>query len=176
MIQTVTLDGTIKTVTVVPEPTGFSDSDENHNGTSQTSGGGGLGGGAIAGIVIGTLAGIGLIALAFFLIRRRQRKQSSESAYQDDPSVRDNSADGVGGHNPEMSMSNRSGGTPGSPNSASNRDSRLVDPRMNPFKTPGYRGNVSSESVNTIRDDQDYSRRIQPPKVLRATNPDPEMD
>ncbi len=45
---------------------------------------------------------------------------------------------------------------------------------MDPFKQGLYARNGSHESVNTLRDDHDYSRRIQQPKVLRAMNPDPE--
>jgi len=56
------------------------------------------------------------------------------------------------------------------------RRSRLmpVDPRLDPFAPVYQRGeNKSRESVNTIRDDHDYSRRVvhQGP-ILRATNPD----
>jgi cell wall integrity and stress response component len=50
-----------------------------------------------------------------------------------------------------------------------------VDPRLDPF-APVYQrgeGNVSRESVNTLRDDHDYSRRVhQKGPILRATNPD----
>ncbi|KAM0462062.1 hypothetical protein ACHAO4_001255 [Trichoderma viride] len=61
-----------------------------------------------------------------------------------------------------------------SPVTAANRNSTIqIDPRMDPFKQGLYiRG--SQESLNTLRDDHDYSRRIQRPPVLRATNPDPE--
>jgi cell wall integrity and stress response component len=61
--------------------------------------------------------------------------------------------------------------TPGS------RRSRLmpVDQRLDPF-APLYQrgdGSKSRESINTIRDDQDYSRRVhQTGPILRATNPD----
>jgi hypothetical protein len=53
-----------------------------------------------------------------------------------------------------------------------------VDPRLDPFAKGIYRAeNKSHDSVNTIRDDQDYSRRIQdPPRVLRAVNPDSDID
>jgi len=57
------------------------------------------------------------------------------------------------------------------------RRSRLmpVDPRLDPFASVYQRNgdNKSRESVNTIRDDHDYSRRVvhQGP-ILRATNPD----
>jgi len=57
------------------------------------------------------------------------------------------------------------------------RKSRLmpVDPRLDPFAAVYQRGdNKSRESINTIRDDHDYSRRVvaHPGPILRATNPD----
>jgi cell wall integrity and stress response component len=56
------------------------------------------------------------------------------------------------------------------------RKSRLmpVDPRLDPFAPVYQRGeNKSRESVNTLRDDHDYSRRVhQQGPILRATNPD----
>jgi cell wall integrity and stress response component len=60
---------------------------------------------------------------------------------------------------------------------AGSRRSRLipVDPRLDPF-APVYQrgdGSKSRESVATIRDDHDYSRRVhQGRPILRATNPD----
>jgi hypothetical protein len=54
-----------------------------------------------------------------------------------------------------------------------------VDPRLDPFSKGIYNRteNRSHESVNTLEDNQDYSRRIQePPRVLRAINPDPDYD
>jgi cell wall integrity and stress response component len=62
---------------------------------------------------------------------------------------------------------------------AGSRRSRLipVDPRLDPF-APVYQrgeGSKSRESVTTIRDDHDYSRRVIPGhKILRAVNPDPD--
>jgi cell wall integrity and stress response component len=130
--------------------------------------GGGLSTGAIVGIVIGIVALV-LIAVGIFLFWFLRRRKQHNDDYQDDPSVRGSSSGMMGSHHPEMSMS---GGSPGSPGSAGNRNSMLqIDPRMDPFKQ-AY-GRNSTESVNTLRDDHDYSRRIQQPKVLRATNPDP---
>ena len=54
-----------------------------------------------------------------------------------------------------------------------------VDPRLDPFAKGIYNRaeNKSHDSVNTIRDDHDYSRKIQdPPRVLRAVNPDTDID
>lgn len=87
-----------------------------------------------------------------------------------DPSVRGSSSGMVGVPGDLTGNS----GSPASPVSVVNRNSTIqIDPRMDPFKQGLYiRG--SHESLNTLRDDHDYSRRIQPPKVLRAVNPDPE--
>lgn len=54
-----------------------------------------------------------------------------------------------------------------------------VDPRLDPYANSIYnRGdNKSHDSVHTIRDEIDYSRKIQEPgRVLRATSPDPDLD
>jgi hypothetical protein len=58
------------------------------------------------------------------------------------------------------------------------RPSRLlpVDPRLDPFSVGIYTRSKSHESINTLRDDHDYSRKVHQPKVLRATNPDPDDD
>lgn len=58
--------------------------------------------------------------------------------------------------------------------SGNRRNSRIMphDPRMDPFAANLYnRENKSRESINTIQDNHDYSR-----KVLRTTNPDPPAD
>ncbi|KAF3066145.1 hypothetical protein CFAM422_009220 [Trichoderma lentiforme] len=129
----------------------------------------GLSTGAIAGIAVGVVLGTLIVCgAAFFLYRRRRQNRNDE--YRDDPSVRGSSSGMVGSVPPEMSANS---GSPASPVSAVNRNSTIqIDPRMDPFKQGLYiRG--SHESLNTIRDDHDYSRRINPP-VLRAMNPDPE--
>lgn len=178
-----TTDGTIKTVTVTPtvEPTDVNDgSREPPANTSAASDkdseSGGIGTGGIVGIAVGVVGAIliaaGAILLWFFKRRRRDR----HSGYQDDPSMRGTSSDRMGSAHPEMAMGG-GGHSPSSNMGSSNRNSALaIDPRMDPFKQGLYMRNGSQESINTLRDDHDYSRRIQQPKVLRATNPDPEND
>ncbi|KAL7812686.1 hypothetical protein V8C44DRAFT_67667 [Trichoderma aethiopicum] len=153
-----------------PSPTADPSKDEDGDGT----GGGsskksGLGTGAIVGIAVGVVGGVLALAAAllfWFLRRRRQGKDE----YMNDPSVRGSSSGMVGVPGDLTGNS----GSPASPVSVVNRNSTIqIDPRMDPFKQGLYiRG--SHESLNTLRDDHDYSRRIQPPKVLRAVNPDPE--
>lgn len=158
--------GSIRTVTITGGPTG---NPEESNGNGNGGGGGGLGTGAIVGIVVGVVGGIligaGLI-LWWFL---KRRKQTREEGYQEDPSVRGSSSSRMGGSvGPDMA----SVGSPASGTHGSNRNSTLhIDPRMDPFKQGLYARNGSHESIGTLRDDHDYSRRI-----LRATNPDPSAE
>ena len=130
----------------------------------------------MAGIAIGVIAAvlIAVGAVLFWFFKRRKRNQ--QDGYQGDPSVRGDSSDRMGSAHPEMSMAAGRNGSPSSNMGSSNRNSTLaIDPRMDPFKQGLYmRNGPSQESINTLRDDHDYSRRIQQPKVLRATNPDPE--
>lgn len=58
------------------------------------------------------------------------------------------------------------------------RTSRLVpvDPRLDPYAGIYQQpGRASHDSVNTLHDGRDYSRRVATGPVLRAMNPDPEM-
>lgn len=126
----------------------------------------GLGTGGVVGIAASVvIVSVGFAALALFLYFQRKRRRDSD--FQDGPSVQGSSSGIIGGRSDGS-------GLPGSPGSTGNRSSMLqVDPRMNPFKQGLYARAGSHESINTLRDDHDYSRRIQQPKVLRATNPDP---
>lgn len=50
-----------------------------------------------------------------------------------------------------------------------------MDPRLDFKQTLGLYRAASHDSINTIRDDQDYSRRVHDaPRIMRVTNPDPE--
>jgi cell wall integrity and stress response component len=163
-----TVAGTVKTIYIDPTGTPATSSGDSGNTHTKSSG---LGTGPVVGIVIGVIGAVLIIAggLLFWFFRRK-REQRQVEGYQDDPSFRGSS----GSNGPDMAGS---GGAPASPNSAGNRSSMLqIDPRMDPFKQGLYARNGSHESVNTLRDEHDYSRRIHQPKVLRATNPDPEND
>ncbi|KAF4997887.1 hypothetical protein FGRMN_3526 [Fusarium graminum] len=168
IVQTVTAGGTIRTVTVAP--TQQTASTQASESAEETSDKGGMNTGQVVGIVVGVIvAVIGAAALALFFWFRRKKQQNEQEAYQDDPSIRDSSS-GIA-QRPDMSMN---AGSPIAAGTAGSRNSTLqVDPRMDPFKQGLYVRSASHESINTLRDDHDYSRRIQPPKVLRATNPDP---
>ncbi|KJZ72974.1 hypothetical protein HIM_07546 [Hirsutella minnesotensis 3608] len=167
IVQTVTAGGTIQTVTIMPTPPVVSNA--SHDFSNYDLGKSKLTTGGVVGIVIGIIVGVLLLAGAALFIYF-QRKKRHDDDFQDDPSVRGSSSGMLGGR-PEMS------GTPGSPGSTGNRSSMLqIDPRMDPFKQGLYARSRSHESINTLRDDHDYSRRIQQPKVLRAMNPDPTDD
>ncbi|KAF4463770.1 cell wall integrity and stress response component [Fusarium albosuccineum] len=170
LVQTVTAGGTIKTVTIAPTQQTADTSSASDN-TGETSKKSGLSTGEVVGVVVGVIAGvIGTAAILLFFWFRRKKERNEQEAFHDDPSIRDSSS-GIA-QRPDMSMA---GGSPVSAAAgASNRDSALqIDPRMDPFKQGLYVRSASHESINTLRDDHDYSRKIQAPKVLRATNPDP---
>ncbi|KAG6110665.1 hypothetical protein E4U14_002729 [Claviceps sp. LM454 group G7] len=165
-VETVVVaDGTVKTVTVVPSETGSRSPSVNQVATVEESG---LKTGAVVGIVVGVVGGVLILAAVMIFFYFRHKKQQQQNGYQDDPSIRGSSSGMMGSGRAEMSRA------PTSPGSTGNRSSLLpVDPRMDPFQQSLYVRSGSRESVGTLRDDHDYSRRIQQPKVLRATNPDP---
>jgi len=184
IISVFTTIGQVHTITVMPTAPSNS-----QNGLGQKSSSGGLGTGGAVGLTIGLVALIAIASAIFWFCLRRNRKQNAED--YSDPSRRGSTA-GLGGPIPSRTMSENSryvlgtdgrqvvetwepGDAPGS------RRSRLmpVDPRLDPF-APVYQrngDNKSRESVNTMRDDHDYSRRVvhQGP-ILRATNPDQHDD
>jgi cell wall integrity and stress response component len=149
------------------------------------TGSSGLGTGGAVGLTIGLVALIAIVsALIWFCLKRKRQQEAEEYSSMS----RRGSSSGIGGPIPSRTMSENSryvlgtdgrqvvetwepGDAPGS------RRSRLmpVDPRLDPFASVYQRNgdNKSRESVNTIRDDHDYSRRVvhQGP-ILRATNPD----
>ncbi|KAG5975641.1 hypothetical protein E4U58_000424 [Claviceps cyperi] len=165
-VETVVVaDGTIKTVTVVPTETGSQSPSVNPGATVEESG---LKTGAVVGIVVGVVGGVLILAAFMIFFYFRHKKQQQQNGYQDDPSILGSSSGMMGSGRAEMSRA------PTSPGSTGNRSSLLpVDPRMDPFQQSLYVRSGSRESVGTLRDDHDYSRKIQQPKVLRATNPDP---
>lgn len=176
-VKTVTADGTIKTVFIGPTNVPQDGDSESAGGQIVKNGGGGSGlsKGALAGIVVGVALGvIAIVGVGLWFFFRRKKNQQQEEDYQEDPSIRGSSSGMMGSsQRPEMAMS---GGSPGSPNTSSNRNSALmIDPRMDPFKQGLYVRSHSHESINSLRDDHDYSRRIQQ-RTLRATNPDPDTE
>ncbi|KAI3549357.1 WSC domain-containing protein [Colletotrichum abscissum] len=176
-VQTVTADGTVRTIFVTPTATGT----EGATGASELTPGSqsssnGPSTGAVVGIVVGVIAAVVAIAgLGLFLFFRRRRQQQNENDKYDEPSHRGSSAGMTGSpRNPEMVVT-VDGGRWDPDASSDHRRSRLLahDPRLDPLPRGLYVHNKSAESINTLRDDQDYSRKVHQP-VLRATNPDPD--
>ncbi|KAK4035413.1 hypothetical protein C8A01DRAFT_17895 [Parachaetomium inaequale] len=178
-MTTITVGGTVRTVTASSEPTAPNDSAMVDNtGT-------GLQAGAIAGIVIGVVGGLAVVAaFIWFLFAKRRRQDEGPDNGLGSP-IRSGSSPGRMATPKSGEVSeNRLGGAPGGPvgatwDSQNKRRSHLmpIDPRLDPFATGIYPGdhNRSRESFNSLQDNQDYSRRVhQAPKVLRAMNPDPD--
>lgn len=158
-----TAGGTVslQTVTVIPtSPVGA--------GAETSSSSQGLGTGATVGIVVGVLAGVAIIAgvAIFFFLQHKRRQREEELNSRPDSQF----SGSVGMRStPTTGMASV---WDGENTSTGRRSSRLMphDPRMDPFATNIYSRfeNKSRESINTLQDNQDYSR-----KVLRTTNPDP---
>ncbi|ELR07053.1 hypothetical protein, variant [Pseudogymnoascus destructans 20631-21] len=183
-VETVT--GQVRVVTITPTaPPGYDSPSSGDNKKSLTAGG-------AAGLGIGIAAFLALIgALILFFIRRRKRLAAESDVGPAPPTPNT-------GYTPQRTMSENSRyvlGTDGrrvvegwegrgagdvadTPVSAGSRRSRLmpVDPRLDPFAPVYQQGGLSGsrESVGSIQDNFDYSRRVvrTGPPILRATNPD----
>lgn len=167
-VSTITQGGSVQLQTVTVMPTAAYTSDSSTANVS--SGQKGLSTGAAVGIAVGVLGFVVLgIAVGFFFwFRRKRRNQLPEgSMLEHQNSFRGSSAGMMGTPRTEMASVWES-----EAQSVGRRSSRLMphDPRMDPYAANIYGrfDNKSRESINTLRDDQDYSRR-----VLRTTNPDP---
>jgi cell wall integrity and stress response component len=169
------------TVTIIPT----SPPAESSNSISvpQAHGGGsGLNASQAAGLTIGLVALVGAIAAVVFTYLRRKRRHNADFDI-----VTPMGSSSAPLQKRRMSETSRYMlGTDGrqviegwqDDDIAGSRRSRLtpVDPRLNPF-APVYQrgdGSKSRESVATIQDHHDYSRRVvnQQGPILRATNPD----
>ncbi|TAQ83451.1 hypothetical protein B7494_g8228 [Chlorociboria aeruginascens] len=180
IISLETVTGQVRTVTVTP--TIPPNQSQSLTGVAKKSSGG-LGTGGAVGLTIGLVALVAIISGIIYFCFRKRRQEKTED--YNNVSRRGSSA-GLGGPVPTRTMSENSRyvlGTDGrqvvetwEPDAPGSRRSRLmpVDPRLDPFAPVYQRGeNKSRESVNTLRDDHDYSRRVhQQGPILRATNPD----
>ncbi|KAI9810142.1 MAG: hypothetical protein M1827_006668 [Pycnora praestabilis] len=144
------------------------------------------------GKVAGVFTAVAIVALLlaggviyFFLRKRRNDKQkaaaqASMAGAPTPPVTRSRSVSEsglLGGGVNEKGLSRLNTGPFGSttsPNTASPSDRRssghmVVDQRLEPahFWSPHHHPNASAHSINTLRDDNDYTRR-----VLTVTNPD----
>ncbi|CAL3967943.1 unnamed protein product [Diplocarpon coronariae] len=154
--------------------------------SASKSKGDGLGTGGAVGLTVGLVAMIALIVAGIFFWLRKRRQDRAIASQE--LGRKESSAGFAVATIPSRTMSENSRyvlGTDGrrvvenwEPGEVEEiRRSRLVpvDQRLDPFSAVYQRGdNKSTESINTIRDDHDYSRRVAsgPAKILRATNPD----
>ncbi|RWA12502.1 hypothetical protein EKO27_g2595 [Xylaria grammica] len=169
-VKTVTAGGTVSLETVTVTPTSAIGSGAGSDtGSGASTGQSGLSSGATAGIAIGVVAIVAILAGigAFVYLQRKKHQHEEELASR--PHSHLSGSQGVMS-TPTTTMASVWDG--GENMSTGRRSSRLMphDPRMDPFATNIYTRfeNKSRESINTLQDNQDYSR-----KVLRTTNPDP---
>ncbi|OTA63745.1 hypothetical protein K449DRAFT_394305 [Hypoxylon sp. EC38] len=174
-VHTVTAGGTVslQTVTVMPTvtPSAGTGASSDANSAGVTTNQHGLSTGQAVGIAIGVLGAVAIAIAAgvFLFIRRRRRGQVD--AIADSPGSHRGSSAGMMS-TPTTAMASV---WDGDNTSSGRRNSRYMphDPRMDPYATNIYSRfeNKSHESINTLQDNHDYSR-----KVLRTTNPDPPDD
>ncbi|KAI0132564.1 hypothetical protein BJ170DRAFT_592516 [Xylariales sp. AK1849] len=170
-VSTVTQGGSVslQTVTIMPTTSAVSSSTADSSTTSVGTGQKGLSTGGAVGIAVGVLGCVVIAgAVGVFLWLRRKKRNQEQTTLEHQNSFRGSSAGMMSTPGTEMASV-----WDGEGQSMGRRNSRLMphDPRMDPFAQNIYGrfDNKSHESFNTLRDDQDYSRR-----VLRTTNPDPE--
>ncbi|CAK7235942.1 Cell wall integrity and stress response component 4 [Sporothrix curviconia] len=184
-VQTVTAGGVVQTVTVTPS----SGAGDNSSVSSTHKG---LSAGAAAGIAIGVVAIFVFAGVIAFLVwrRKRQQKEPEDALFVANnpktPSPRGTSPNTSS--SPKVSevstapaFARKAGDGQWENDQSGRRRSTLmpIDPRIDPAFSGIYArtDNKSRDSVNSLRDDHDYSRRVhQPGRVLRATNPDPDEE
>ncbi|KAL1853706.1 Cell wall integrity and stress response component 4 [Paecilomyces lecythidis] len=149
-----TVAGQPVTVTVQnPEPTMAAGEEATHKSSTSA-----LGSGAIAGVVVGSIAGVGvLLGFLFWFCYARRRSAASDGSY--DPSIQGNLLDGR--RHSKASQMSMMRNIPSSPIGAAT----FTDNRMN--KEASLYPNGNRLSNVSLQDNQDYSR-----PVLRLTNPD----
>lgn len=178
--------GGFSTVTVTSSPS--SAASETLSSDQHHSNGNSLSGGKAAGLAIGLIAFLALVGGIGYFCWRKRKNNSSASEYG---GISRHGSTLVAGaaQPPSRTMSENSryvlttDGRAVYPaweddNHAGARSSRLVpiDPRLDPYngiyQQPGAIRR-SRDSVNTLNDGHDYSRKVAKP-VLRAMNPDPD--
>ncbi|EPE02245.1 er membrane protein [Ophiostoma piceae UAMH 11346] len=168
--QTVTAaGGIVQTVTVTPSSSSAPAASTSHKSVST---------GAAVGIAVGVVGAAVLGGIGAFMLWRRKRRER-EAIYAEHNS-KANSPRGTTPNASSPKVSEVSAG-PFADQSGRRRSALMpIDPRIDPAFSGIYArtaDNKSRDSVNSLRDDHDYSRRVhQPNGVLRAMNPDPENE
>ena len=185
IVETVTVGGTVQTITqTAPNTPPTSASDD--SGETTTTSSSGLGTGAAVGVAVGVISVVlisGLSLWLWWIRRRRNRTEDGEFV----SSVRGSSAGMMpSGKGAEVSenrfipgLEGRNAALNWDPTALPNTQRRShlmpMDPRLDPFAKGIYSGtqNKSHDSIGSLQDNHDYSRRVhEPPRVLRAMNPD----
>lgn len=179
-----TISGSAHTVTILPTTSAtpsISTPMAQHQSNS------GLSTGAAVGLTASLVAIVAFLCSMIYLYLRKQKDQNTKDCL----SLGDQreSIAGLGGQIPSRTMSENSRyvlGTDGRrvveawefKDDTGPKKGKMVhvDPRLDPFASVYRTGeNKSRESLNTLHDDYDYSRRVvsgQRGPILRATNPD----
>ena len=170
-MQTVTAaGGIVQTVTVTPSSSSTAPAASTSHKSVST--------GAAVGIAVGVVGAAVLGAVGAFMLWRRKRRE--RDAIYAEHNSKANSPPGTTPNASTPKVSEVSAGPFGDQSGRRRSALMPIDPRID----PGFSGiyartgeNKSRDSVNSLRDDHDYSRRVhQPNRVLRATNPDPENE
>ncbi|KAK2072436.1 hypothetical protein P8C59_006792 [Phyllachora maydis] len=185
IIQTVTADGQITTVTSNSSNTPVSASNDN-NGPGPSSDQ--ISSGAIGGICIAAIAAAAAVGALFLCLKRKRKAEQANAASAAAFEVASKRGSSAGmmatPRTNELSESRFAIGTDGRAmaenwegSQPGRRRSTLmpVDPRLDFAKGVYARNeNPSHESITSLQDNEDYSRRVHVPKPLRAVNPDPD--
>ncbi|KAI0014331.1 hypothetical protein F4779DRAFT_632670 [Xylariaceae sp. FL0662B] len=171
-VATVTAGGgqvSLQTVTVLPTTTTADGADSGASSTDMGTSHSGLSTGAAVGVAVGVIGAVIIAGICVFVFWFRRRRRNREEGMLENQGSQRGSSSGMMG-TPTTAMASV---WDGDNTSTGRRNSRLMphDPRMDPYATNIYSRldhNKSRESINTLQDNHDYSR-----KVLRTTNPDP---
>ncbi|KAK1836372.1 hypothetical protein QBC39DRAFT_85153 [Podospora conica] len=172
-VQTVTVGGTVQTVTALPDPdptgTGQSQLEKSENS-------GGLSTGAMVGIVVGVLVVFAAAGVLLFFYCLKRKKAEGEKGFV--ASRRGSPSGSGGGEVSEARFGDGStlGGWEGSAANSHRRSHLMpVDPRAEFAKGVYARDhNKSQVSIGSLQDNFDYTRPINEVRVLKAMNPDPD--
>ncbi|KAK4192415.1 hypothetical protein QBC35DRAFT_222440 [Podospora australis] len=167
VVETVTVGGTVRTVTTTPQATSAGNQLQEDSSSSS-----GLAGGAIAGIVVGIIGGLCVLGAFLFILWKKKRQGDGEKGFVSP--MRGGSSSGITGTSKGPMVTADPIGW------EAKRRSHLmpVDPRLDPFAKGIYlhNPNRSHDSISSLQDNHDYSRRVtEAPRVLRAINPDPDI-